>query len=87
MTLSHVEGDYSLDCKDFVFLNKSNAAVREGKVRRGSGTNKTPNKTRHRIENAFAKLKDRGHIAMRYHRCPKIFLGVIVLAAIVEFCL
>ena len=36
------QGDYSLDCKDFVFLNKSNAAVREGKVRGGSGTNKTP---------------------------------------------
>ena len=27
-------------------------------------------KTRHRIENAFAKLKDWRHIAMRYHRCP-----------------
>ena len=32
-------------------------------------------KTRHRIENAFAKLNDWRHIAMRYHRCPKIFLG------------
>ena len=42
-------------------------------------------KTRHRIENAFAKLKDWRHIAMRYHRCPKIFLGVIVLATIVKF--
>ena len=42
-------------------------------------------KTRHRIENAFAKLKDWRHIAMRHHRCPKIFLGVIVLATIVKF--
>ena len=42
-------------------------------------------KTRHRIENAFAKFKDWRHIAMRYHRCPKIFLGVIVLATIVKF--
>ena len=42
-------------------------------------------KTRHRIENAFAKLKDWRHIAMRYHRCPKIFLGVIILATIVKF--
>ena len=42
-------------------------------------------KTRHRIENAFAKFNDWRHIAMRYHRCPNIFLGVIVLAAIVKF--
>ena len=42
-------------------------------------------KTRHRIESAFAKLNDWRHIAMHYHRCPKIFLGVIVLATIVKF--
>ena len=42
-------------------------------------------KTRHRIENAFAKLRDWRHISMRYHRCAKIFLGVIVLATIVKF--
>ena len=42
-------------------------------------------KTRHRIENAFAKLKDWRHVALRVHRCPKIFLGVVTFAAIVKF--
>lgn len=35
------QGDYSLDCKGFVFLNKSNAAAREINVTDASGT-KTP---------------------------------------------
>ena len=47
--------------------------------------NKELYKTRHRIKNAFAKLKDWRHISMRYHRCPNIFLGVIVLSTIVKF--
>ena len=34
-------------------------------------------KTRHRIENAFAKLREWRHVALRVHRCPKIFLGVV----------
>ena len=42
-------------------------------------------KTRHRIENAFAKLKDWRYISMRYNRCPRIFFGVIVPATIVKF--
>ena len=42
-------------------------------------------KTRHRIENAFAKLKDWRQVALRVHRCPKIFLGVVAFAAIVTF--
>ena len=40
---------------------------------------------RHRIENMFAKLKDWRRIAMRYDRCPEIFLSAIALAAIVLF--
>ena len=42
-------------------------------------------RTRHRIENAFAKLKDWRHVALRVHRCPKIFLGVVTFDAIVKF--
>lgn len=42
-------------------------------------------KTRHRIEDAFAKLKDCRHIALRVHRCPRIFLGVVLFAAIAKF--
>ena len=40
---------------------------------------------RHRIENMFGKLKDWRRIAMRYDRCPEIFLSAIALAAIVLF--
>ena len=36
------------------------------------------------IENAFAKLKDWRHVALRVHRCPKSFLGVVTFAAIVK---
>lgn len=42
-------------------------------------------KRRHRIENTFAKLKDWRRIAMRYDRCPRVFLSAIALAAIVLF--
>ncbi len=40
---------------------------------------------RHRIENAFARLKDRRRIAMRYDRCADLFLSACALAAIVMF--
>lgn len=42
-------------------------------------------KRRHRIENAFARLKDWRRIATRYDRCPKVFLSACALAAIVVF--
>ena len=42
-------------------------------------------KTRHRIENAFARLKGWRHVALRLHRCPTIFLGVVTFAVIVSF--
>lgn len=42
-------------------------------------------KARHKIENMFGKLKDWRRIAMRYDRCPKLFLSAIELAAIVLF--
>ena len=40
---------------------------------------------RHRIENMFGRLKDWRRIAMRYDRCPIVFLSAIALAAIVLF--
>jgi transposase len=40
---------------------------------------------RHRIENAFARLKDWRGIAMRYTRCGDLFLSAIALAAAVIF--
>jgi transposase len=40
---------------------------------------------RHRIENAFARLKDWRSIAMRYTRCGDLFLSAIALAASVIF--
>ena len=42
-------------------------------------------KARHKIENMFGKLKDWRRIAMRYDRCPELFLSAIALAAIVLF--
>ncbi|MEH6787851.1 MAG: transposase, partial [Paracoccus sp. (in: a-proteobacteria)] len=40
---------------------------------------------RHRIENAFARLKDRRRIATRYDRCADLFLSACALAAVVMF--
>lgn len=40
---------------------------------------------RHRIENLFARLKDWRRIATRYDRCADLFMGAVVLAAIVIF--
>ncbi|MBL4810906.1 MAG: IS5/IS1182 family transposase, partial [Rhodobacteraceae bacterium] len=35
--------------------------------------------------NMFGKLKDWRRIAMRYDRCPELFLSAIILASIVLF--
>lgn len=40
---------------------------------------------RHRIENAFARLKDWRRIATRYDRCADIYLSATALAATVTF--
>ena len=40
---------------------------------------------RHRIENAFARLKDWRRIAIRYDRCADLFLSACALAATVMF--
>ena len=40
---------------------------------------------RHRIENAFARLKDWRRIATRYDRCPDLFLSACALASVVLF--
>ena len=42
-------------------------------------------RTRHCIENMFAKLKDWRRLATRYDRCGDIFTGAIVIAATVIF--
>jgi putative transposase len=46
---------------------------------------KTLYKQRHKIENAFARLKDWRRIATRFDRCADIFLAAITLAVIVIF--
>ena len=40
---------------------------------------------RHRIENAFARLKDWRRVATRYDRCADTYLSAIALAATVMF--
>ncbi len=42
-------------------------------------------KRRHRIEYMFGRLKDWRGVAMRFDRCPKVFLSAIALAATVMF--
>ena len=42
-------------------------------------------KTRHKIENLFARLKDWRRIATRYDRCADIFMSACALAAVVMF--
>ena len=46
---------------------------------------KTTYKTRHRVENLFAKLKDWRRIATRYDRCAHTFRSAIYLAVIIIF--
>ena len=46
---------------------------------------KTLYRQRHRIENAFAKLKDWRRIATRYDRCAHTFFSAICIAATVAF--
>ena len=42
-------------------------------------------RTRHKIENMFAKLKDWRRIAMRYDRCAHTFFSAICIASSVAF--
>ena len=42
-------------------------------------------KKRHKVENIFARLKDRGRITMRYDRCTHTFESAIYIATIVLF--
>jgi transposase len=46
---------------------------------------KTLYRTRHKIENLFAKLKDWRRIATRYDRCAHTFFSAICIAAAVIF--
>ena len=54
----------------------------------GRKQRKTPvkyDKRRNRIEIMFGRLKDWRRVTTRYHRCPKVFLSAIALAAIVIY--
>jgi len=42
-------------------------------------------KRRNRIEIMFGRPKDSRRVAIRYDRCPKVFLSAVALAAIVMF--
>jgi transposase len=42
-------------------------------------------KTRHKIENMFARLEDWRRISTRYDRCADIFMSAYALAAVVMF--
>ena len=42
-------------------------------------------RTRHKIENLFAKLKDWRRIATRYDRCAHTFFSAVCIAATVAF--
>ena len=42
-------------------------------------------KKRNRIEIMFGRLKDWRRVAIRYDRCPKVFMSAIALAATVLF--
>ena len=42
-------------------------------------------RSRHEIENSFARLKDWRRVATRCDRCPKVFLSACALAAVVLF--
>ena len=46
---------------------------------------KTLYRQRHRIENAFGRLKDWRRIATRYDRCSHTFFSAICIAATVAF--
>ncbi|MEX0827809.1 MAG: transposase, partial [Haliea sp.] len=46
---------------------------------------KTLYKQRHKVENLFARIKDRRRIAMRYNRCAHTFFSAICIAATVIF--
>jgi transposase len=46
---------------------------------------KTTYKTRHKVENLFAKLKDWWRIAARYDQCSHTFQSAIYLAATINF--
>ncbi len=46
---------------------------------------KTLYRQRHRIENAFGRIKDWRRVAMRYDRCAHTFFSAICIAATVTF--
>mgnify|MGYP003951582481 FL=1 len=46
---------------------------------------KTTYKTRHKVENLFAKLKGWWRIAARYDQCAHTFQSAIYLAATINF--
>lgn len=59
--------------------------ARSKQRRRPATHNRKLYKRRCRIENAFARLKDRRAIAMSITRCDDLFLSAIALAATIVF--
>lgn len=50
-----------------------------------AGFSKSLYKSRHKVENMFAKIKDWRRVATRYDRCPHTFFSSICIAAVVSF--
>ncbi len=66
--------------------------LREALTQRGIATcippmrhRKTLCRQRHRIENLFARLKDRRRIHTRYDRCADIFFAAVIIAVLLLF--
>lgn len=53
--------------------------------RKSRGKSIEHDKRRNRIEIMFGRLKDWRRVAIRYDRCPKVFLSTVALAATVLF--
>ena len=78
---------YDADWFREALLDKGIKPCIPGRKSRGTAVkhDKRRYKRRHRIENMFGRLKDWRRVAMRYDRCPIVFLSAIALAATVMF--
>lgn len=82
-------GDKGYDSDDFRAALKAKGIVSciPPRAKRKSPAEycKTLYKQRHKVENAFSRLKDWRRIATRYDRCADIFFAAITIAATVIF--
>ncbi len=91
-SLSNVDwllGDRGYDADWFreALKDRGIRACIPGRKRRNTAVkyDKRRYKRRNRIEIMFGRLKDWRRVATRYHRCPKVFLSAIALAALVIY--